>query len=114
MKEISDIAVGFGIYKPEENPLSRIKIATEYGCKVYVFDNSPETATIRKFSETNGSVRYITNGKNLGLGFGISAVCAQAFYENNAALLFFDQDTVFNTEALGCVESYFREHPELS
>lgn len=114
MKEISDIAVGFVIYNPEDNLLIRIQIATEYGCKVYVFDNSPEMSIVRKFSKGNEKVRYITNGKNLGLGLGISTVCAQAFYENSAVLLFFDQDTVFNAKTLECVESYYREHPELS
>jgi len=109
-----DIAIGFVIYNPEEGFLDRIQMAIDYDYQIYIFDNSPEKERVRKFSENRNGIKYFTTGKNLGLGLGISSVCAQAFYENKSALLFFDQDTIFNKDTLNCIESYHSQSPELA
>ncbi|PFH10693.1 rhamnosyltransferase [Collimonas sp. PA-H2] len=89
-------------------------MAIESNYQVYIFDNSPKESTVREFCKNKKEIRYFTVGKNLGLGLGIASVCAQAFYENKSALIFFDQDTIFNKDTLECVENYNSQHPELA
>jgi len=107
------IALGFVIYRPEVSLLSRVQRAIESGFDVYIFDNSPQQALVRSFCAEQERAHYFTCGKNLGLGFGISFVCAQAFYQNHSALLFFDQDSIFKEETLNFIEDYYLRHPEL-
>jgi len=109
-----DIAIGFVIYNPEDSFLDRIQMTIESGYQIYLFDNSPEKESVRKFSENKSGIKYFTTGKNLGLGLGISSVCAQAFYENKPALVFFDQDTIFNKNTLDCIDEYHSKYPELA
>lgn len=108
-----NIVVGFVIYRPGNNFLERLARTVADGFKVYIFDNSPEESNVRDFCLTRNEIRYLTVGKNVGLGFGISSTCAQAYYENNLALIFFDQDTVFQSETLGFIESYHMNHETL-
>lgn len=100
------IALGFVIYKAEINLIERIKLASDSGYRCYIFDNSPDDYMFnRKFNNTP-NCKYITVGKNVGLGFGISNVCAQAYYENFDSLLFFDQDTVFDLSTLNFINEF--------
>jgi rhamnosyltransferase len=43
----------------------------------------------------------------VGLGFGISSVCAEAYYDSYPALIFFDQDTVFDRSTLDFIEDFY-------
>lgn len=110
----SNIAIGFVLYKAEETLINRIKLTISAGYKCYIFDNWPEDYSFN--DEFNGDPRckYITCGKNVGLGYSISNICAQAYYEGYKSLLFFDQDTVFNEKTLNFVNSFCEDHPELS
>lgn len=49
----------------------------------------------------------------MGLGYGLAAICAQAYYEDNLALIFFDQDTVFSLETLDFINNYHANHRDL-
>ena len=110
---IRSIALGFVIYNPEDSFLSRVRMAVESGFDVYVFDNSPERRSLEGMADGEGRIKYLTCGKNHGLGLGVSAVCAQAYYENHSALVFFDQDSIFNEKTLNFIEKFYVEHPEL-
>jgi len=103
------IAIGVVTYKPNMNLTLRLQNAVDFGFSVYIFDNSPEDKLVREFCKKfNGDVvRYITCGKNVGLGFGISSVCAQAYYDSYPALIFFDQDTVFDCSTLDFIEDFY-------
>lgn len=101
------IAIGFVIYNPEESFLDRVKSTIQLGFNVYIFDNSPENRIIWHFASQEPKVRYMTCGKNHGLGLGISTVCAQAYYANNVALLFFDQDSIFSEETLNFIDKFY-------
>ncbi len=109
-----NIAIGIVTYNPNDNLIDRLKSAVENGYAVYVFDNSPEFSRVRDFCQTSPSslIKYMTLGKNLGLGVGISGVCAQAYYESYKALIFFDQDTVFHPATLEFVEKYYLDNPQ--
>ncbi|SFA80051.1 rhamnosyltransferase [Collimonas sp. OK607] len=110
---VRNIAIGFVIYNPGNGLLSRIQMALELGYDIYIYDNSPQEESVRKFCDEKGKIKYLTGGKNLGLGLGVSSVCAQAYFENNSGLVFFDQDTIFNKDTLECIENYFCDHSEL-
>lgn len=101
------ISVGFVIHNPERNFIERLEKVVSQGFDVYIFDNTPWKSEVRDYSLTSQHVRYFTVGKNVGLGYGISSVCAQSYYSGNSALLFFDQDTIFNHETLDFIENYY-------
>lgn len=107
-----DIALGVVTYKPDRTLIRRLQLAIEHGYSVYVFDNSPEDGLIREFCRQwrSAGATYLTCGKNVGLGFGISSVCAHAFYDAHFALLFFDQDTIFDGSTLQFVADFYAHH----
>jgi rhamnosyltransferase len=105
------IAIGFVTYNASTSLILRIQAIVSAGFKVYVFDNSPEDDLIRQNSKKldRDFIKYTTCGKNLGLGYGISSVCAQAYYDSFKALIFFDQDTVFDLSTLEFIEKFYSE-----
>ncbi len=107
------IAVGVIVYKAEQETLNRLKQAVSSGFDVYLYDNSPDEYSAKEFSKTCEKIKYYTCGKNAGLGIGLSTICAQAYSDNIEALLFFDQDTVFNVETLEFVDDYYLHRKSL-
>jgi rhamnosyltransferase len=100
------ISVGFVVYNPEGSFTLRLQQLIALGFDVYVFDNSPWKSEVRNLSLTNHNIKYFTVGKNVGLGYGLSSVCSQAYYTGYSTLLFFDQDTIFSYETLDFIENY--------
>src|SRR3989304_3358303 len=101
------IAIGFVTYNPNNNLILRINVAIEAGFMVYIYDNSPTNNIVRNLYNNINTCKYFTCGKNAGLGFGISTVCAQAYYDSYLALVYFDQDTVFNLSTLDFIENFY-------
>ena len=99
-------AVGFVVYGPPAEFVARLELVHRNGYRIYVYDNSPENDAVRRALAGMQNVVYSTAGKNLGLGVALSTVCAQAYYDSYGALLFFDQDTVFDSSTLGFVERF--------
>src|SRR5437868_6434650 len=97
---VRNFAVGFVIYSPPPEFLARIQWINRSGYRIYIYDNSPEQGATREAIENLENIVYVTAGKNLGLGISLSTVCAQAHYDSARALLFFDQDTVFDASTL--------------
>lgn len=110
----NNIAIGFVTYQPEQDFTEKLKTAAELGFMLYVFDNSPKINLTRDICKTLKNCNYITCGKNVGLGFGISSVCAQAYYDSHLALLFFDQDTNFNCETLDFIQKFYIRNNHLA
>ena len=108
------VVIGFVIYKPESCILNRIRLSVDLGFDIYIFDNSPELEVVRLFCLTLQRVHYFTCGKNHGLGLGVSAICSQAYYENNSALVFFDQDSIFDETTLNFIDKFYVDHPALN
>lgn len=106
------IAIGVVAYRANISLMLRLQNATYAGFKVYLFDNSPEDSSVKDFCKKidKDLIQYITCGKNLGLGYAISSVCSQAYYDSYPALIFFDQDTIFNLNTLEFIESFYIEH----
>ncbi len=101
------IAIGVVTYNPGDNLISRLSLALASGFVLYVFDNSPEDGIVQNFCDSKQACRYFSCGKNVGLGFAISTVCAQAYYDSFPALIFFDQDTVFDENTLDFIENFY-------
>jgi rhamnosyltransferase len=111
---VRKIAIGFVIYGANINQLNRVQEASHLGFSVYVYDNSPEKNNSQDFAKNRGNVVYLTCGKNAGLGLGMASVCAQAYSDGHSALLFFDQDTIFNNDTLSFIEEFYVKHSDLS
>lgn len=101
-----NFAAGFVVYNPSPEFLSRLKLLNKLGCGIYLYDNSPEQSATRTFVKKMESASYLTAGKNLGLGIGISSICAQAYYDSFTTLLFFDQDTIFDEGTLCFIQEF--------
>lgn len=108
------IAIGFVIYDPNLDQLNRIHEASCLGFSVYVYDNSPEKNNSKEFAKNRKAIVYLTCGKNVGLGRGIASVCAQAYYDQHSALIFFDQDTIFNSDTLDFVDEFYKNNSDLA
>jgi hypothetical protein len=106
---VGRIAIGIVVHNPGEKLLERLERCTNAGYSFYIFDNSPDYSAVRTYAKTTTAIKYYTCGSNAGLGYGISAVCAQAYYDGYPALLFFDQDTGFTPETLEFVEQVFAQ-----
>lgn len=100
-------AVGFITYAPGDSFFSRLNEVSSQGICVYVFDNTPN---LEWKTETPSSVKYMTAGRNVGLGFGLSVLCSTAHHDGYPYLIFFDQDTAFTTETLNFINEFIETH----
>ncbi len=108
------MALGFVTFGAEPSLVSRLEAAHAAGYQLYVFDNSPALEFVRDACRRLASPRYFTCGRNVGLGAGIASVCAQAYYDGFVALLFFDQDTVFDRSTLDFISRFLAKKPEVA
>ncbi|MGL6419286.1 hypothetical protein ACSZMW_16525 [Aeromonas allosaccharophila] len=111
-EELKDkkIAIGIIVYNPTVNLSKRIEIALRLGFDLYVLDNTPQKSMLRDNHQNQDGFHYLTLGKNIGLGIGMSAICAQAYYEGYSHLLFFDQDTGFSAATLRFIVNFYEEN----
>lgn len=107
------IAIGFVIYNHESEFSSRLISILHSGYVAYIFDNSPEISLTRDEFRDHPNVRYFCAGKNVGLGFGLSVICANAYLDKFKTLLFFDQDTIFSLKTLDFVGEFYLDKQEI-
>lgn len=105
-------AVGLVIYNPEESVFKRIDQMIELGFRVYVFDNSPDDEKYTQAILNNPNVFYLTAGKNIGLGYSLSTLCATAYAHGYHKLLFLDQDTGISGRTLDFIAVYLQTLPD--
>lgn len=104
----TEYAIGLVLYHPEERLLKRLDLMIELGFRVYMFDNSPfETSHNYRIQKDKGIV-YLTAGKNVGIGYSLSTLCATAYSHGYERLLFLDQDTGISAETLEFIEDFQR------
>jgi len=106
------IAIGFVIYNPELEFSSRLNGILNAGYVAYIFDNSPEISLTRDEFRDHPGVRYFCAGKNVGLGFGLSVICANAYLDKFKSLLFFDQDTIFTLTTIEFIGEFYLDKCE--
>ena len=101
-----DYAVGLVIYHPEASLFKRIDRMIELGFNVYVFDNSPRDEKYTQAIKNAPRICYLTAGKNVGIGYSLSTLCATAHAHGYQKLLFLDQDTGVSGRTLEFIETY--------
>lgn len=101
-----DYAVGLVIYHPEESVFKRIDQMIQLGYRVYVFDNSPNDDRYTQAIKNHLNIFYLTTGKNVGLGYSLSTLCATAYAHGYQRLLFLDQDTGISGNTLEFIGQY--------
>jgi rhamnosyltransferase len=99
-------AIGLVIYHPEESLLKRIDQMIDLGFRVYVFDNTPSDEKYTQAIKKAPSIFYLTAGKNVGLGYSLSTLCATAYAHGHQKLLFLDQDTGISGRTLDFIAAY--------
>jgi rhamnosyltransferase len=99
-------AIGLVLYHPEESLLKRVDQMAELGFRVYVFDNAPFGAQYSRAIQDNQNICYLTAGKNVGIGFSLSTLCATAYAHGYQRLLFLDQDTGISGQTLEFIETF--------
>jgi rhamnosyltransferase len=106
--------IAFVLYRPEPNLISRIELIARLGYTAYIFDNSPyENQSIDQIKQI-GEIRYFTAGKNIGLGYSLSLLCATAYSDGWERLLFLDQDTRISEQTLNFIEKFSLKYPDLA
>jgi len=108
------IAIGFVIYDPNFKQLSRIHEASRLGFAVYVYDNSLISLMQKNLQKIDKMLSIWPVVKMLVLGRGMASVCAQAYYDGHSALVFFDQDTVFDDVTLEFIDEYYKNNLDLA
>lgn len=103
------MAVGFIVYKPELSFYERLNLINAAGIPFFIYDNSPEFGETKCLADSYSLARYLSSGKNAGLGVGLSDLCQVACKENFEVVLFFDQDTVFNLETISYIKNYLHK-----
>lgn len=104
IEKVRPIAVGFVVYRADNHLLKRIFELANNNYAVFVFDNYPEDAFLRQYNAQFKNFRYFTCGQNVGLGYGISTVTSNAYFEGFRSMIFFDQDTIFSIQTLKFIE----------
>ena len=104
------ISIGFIIFRPEKSFYDRLEIITQAGIPFYVYDNSPDIIDAKLTIEPLLNARYLSSGKNEGLGVGLYDLCQSAYQDDFEGLLFFDQDTEFNLETIFFIHNFMNEN----
>jgi len=107
---IPKLAIGFIVFKSECNLHQRLLMLNALKIPFYIYDNSPECTEIYALVADLPFCKYITDGKNLGLGLGLKTLAIQAYEDGFEALLFFDQDTSFTEETIHFSQSFFSKN----
>lgn len=99
-------AIGLVLYHPEESLVRRVEQMVALGFRVYVFDNSPFDASYSQAIQNHPNISYLTAGKNVGIGYSLSTLCATAYANGFQQLLFLDQDTGISGQTLEFIETF--------
>lgn len=102
----SEWAIGLVLYYPDERLLGRIDRIVKLGYRLYVFDNSPYDAMDKSILFRSRQSLYLTAGKNMGLGYSLSTLCATAYAHGFQRLLFLDQDTAISDDTLQYINRF--------
>jgi rhamnosyltransferase len=107
----SSYAIGLVLYYPDESLFKRVDQIVGLGFRLYVFDNSPFCPQYSRDIEDNSNIYYLTAGKNVGIGFSLSTLCATAYAHGYPRLLFLDQDTGISGQTLEYIDSFSQSMP---
>lgn len=112
--EPRSVVVGIVLYAPDDRLLPRLALVASAGFDLFIYDNTPQDSRVRIACEALPQTHYLSSGRNAGLGVGIACLCARAFEHGADALLFFDQDTIFDASTLAHVRAYHAARPDIA
>lgn len=104
-------AIGLVLYHPEESLLKRVEQMVTLGFRVYMFDNAPFCGPYSHAIQSHPNISYLTAGKNVGIGYSLSTLCATAYAHGFQRLLFLDQDTGISNQTLEFIEAFPQSLP---
>lgn len=98
-----NFSIGIVLYNPTHISINRIINFAKQGIDFYIYDNS-KFITEKLSSIPN--LHYTSFNKNNGLSEGIDYLCKKAINDDHDYLLFFDQDTFFNSDTLNFIQNF--------
>ncbi len=107
----SSYAIGLVLFYPQESLLKRVNLMIALGFRIYVFDNSPFDTEHSRALQENSNIVYLTAGKNVGIGYSLSTLCATAYAYGFQRLLFLDQDTGISGQTLEFIQTFPQSIP---
>lgn len=99
-------AIGLVLYYPNTKLLDRVNLMARIGFRIFIFDNTPGGGYGRKSLQETPGALYLTAGKNVGIAFSLSTLCATAHAEGFEYLLFLDQDTLITGKTLKFIANF--------
>ena len=103
---ISDkLSIGFVLFNPSEIFFKRLSILYDLDIEIYIYDNSPKPSMLNNSIGKN--VHIISAKGNLGLGRGLNSLGQYAYSRKKDALLYFDQDTLFDLNSINYINEVF-------
>lgn len=109
-KKRLNFAIGLVLYHPGDSLQKRIDKMVDLGFTVFIFDNSPFDEKNTFGEKERENIVYLTAGKNVGVGYSLSTLCATAYAHGYLQLLFFDQDTVISEKTLEFINGFSQLH----
>jgi rhamnosyltransferase len=100
-----EMALGFVLYDPPVDAIRRIIEAAGYGFTVYIYINSICEERLEPLL-SHKTIILSHGHSNGGLSEGLARICNAAFESEYEALLYFDQDTVFERVTLDYISAY--------
>lgn len=100
------LAIGFVLYNPHVFSIQRIIDCANLGHTIYLYINSIQEDGL-KLLTSHKSLNIFFGESNGGLSKGLMIICNAAYNSKFKALLYFDQDTVFEKITLDYISSYY-------
>lgn len=112
---LNELVIGVVTFNPTKQSVDRIFWLTSIGFKVFIFDNS--VLVNKDFEDRlikNTNVYFESREKNLGLGYGITSICKNAYRKDFRMIFFLDQDTSIAEQSMNFLQSFLLEHTNLA
>jgi rhamnosyltransferase len=93
------------LFYPNDDDFNNFETYLDDIEKLYIIDNTKEVGNDIKIPHSN-KIKYIYNGKNIGVASSLNRGAREAIEENYSWLLTMDQDTKFSKNAIKKIKEY--------
>lgn len=97
------------LFYPNEEDYQNFKTYIDEIERLYIIDNTPEAGNDIKIP-SNNKIKYIYNGKNMGVASALNKGAREAIGENYNWLLTMDQDTIISADAIRKMKEYINSN----
>jgi rhamnosyltransferase len=103
------IAAVITLYNPDENIIPRVNSLQPFITKIFLIDNSENlNSDIFNYYKDNPKVKFVFNGRNLGIAASMNLAIKFALEEDYKFLLTMDQDSEFDNKSLATLLTFIR------